>query len=197
MSYKWKNPIVSITILGESSVGKTCICDIFFGIQFDNDHLSTVGFEKLEKRLTLEDGEQLKLRVWDTAWQERYKSISNITIKHADACIVVFDLTKKKSFECVNNWIETIRDNSSIPIRLIGNKSDLFTREVSQEEIVAFYSNQKIKYFETSAKLNEGINDAFITMATLAYQNKKKKMKVKKQNVVNLNNKKQKKKKFY
>ena len=195
MSYKEKNPSVSITILGESSVGKTCICDIFFGIEFHNDHLSTVGFEKFEKNLTLKDGEQLKLRVWDTAGQERYKSISYNTIKNADACIVVFDLTNKRSFECVNNWIQTINENSysNLPIGLIGNKCDLSTREVTQEEIDAFCSIQKIKYFKTSAKLNDGINEAFTTMANLAYQNKKER----RRNTITLNKEKIKSKKSH
>ena len=84
-------------------------------------------------------------------------------------------MTNKRSFECVNNWIQTINENSysNLPIGLIGNKCDLSTREVTQEEIDAFCSIQKIKYFKTSAKLNDGINEAFTTMANLAYQNKK------------------------
>ena len=67
MSYRDKNALISITILGESSVGKTCICGIYFGIEFLNDLLSTVRLKKFEKQLTIEDGEKLKLRVWDTA----------------------------------------------------------------------------------------------------------------------------------
>ena len=76
------------------------------GLEFYNEHLSTVGYEKMESKIISDDGETIILRIWDTAGQERFRSISSNTIKNADACIIVFDLTNKNSFKCVENWIK-------------------------------------------------------------------------------------------
>ena len=160
-----------ITMLGETNVGKTTIVNVYAGTGFSDEYISTVGFDKYEKEVQIETGEKVKLRLWDTGGQERFKSISQNTIKNCKGVVVVFDLTKKISFEKVTDWIEQVREISrKVPVCLFGNKSDLSNREVTQEEIDKLCKEQNLVYFETSAKNNTGITEGFNKMVNLSYQ---------------------------
>ncbi len=165
-----KRTALSISIFGESNVGKTCICGTFLGLDFLDEHLSTIGIEKLSSVIELDTGEKLKIKLWDTAGQERFRNISVATLKNSQASVVVFDLTNKNSFLLVKDWLKEIRDYSTkIPICLFGNKSDLNNREVTNEEIEEFCENESLTYFETSAKENKGIKEGFTKLANVAY----------------------------
>ena len=172
MEEKVKRTAISMSIFGETAVGKTCICSTFMGLEFRDEHLATVGIEKLSASIKTEDGVDLKLKLWDTAGQERFKSVSIKNLRYSQAAIVVFDLTNKESFDKVSYWSKEIRENSDImPIGLFGNKSDLTEkRVVSQEEIDELCQRENLTYFETSAKTNTGIKEGFSKMATLAYK---------------------------
>ena len=166
-----KRTAISISLLGESTVGKTCINNVFLGIEFLEEHLTTVGLEKMNAVITIESGEKIKLKIWDTAGQERFRSISSNTLKSSQGAIVVFDLTNRETFEKVTDWLKQIREYSTkIVIGLFGNKSDLEGREVSQEEIDKLCQNEDLIYFETSAKNNTGIQEGFNKVASLAYK---------------------------
>ena len=169
-----ENPtkIISISLYGESDVGKTCICYAFLGLEFLDEHLSTVGIEKNNAEIEIESGETIKLKIWDTAGQERFRSISFNSLRKSNGCIVVFDLTEKSSFEKVTEWLKKIRENMpKIPIALFGNKNDLPNRKVTQEEIDELCKRENLIYFETSAKENKGIKEGFIKISTLACEN--------------------------
>ncbi len=166
-----KRTAISISLLGESTVGKTCINNVFLGIEFLEEHLTTVGLEKMNAVITIESGEKIKLKIWDTAGQERFRSISSNSLKSSQGAIVVFDLTNRETFEKVTDWLKQIREYSTkIVIGLFGNKSDLEGREVSQEEIDKLCQNEDLIYFETSAKNNTGIQEGFNKVASLAYK---------------------------
>jgi len=164
--------IISISLYGESNVGKTCICYTFLGLEFLDEHLSTVGIEKNNAEIETESGETVKLKIWDTAGQERFRSISFNSLNKSDACIVVFDLTEQTSFDRVTDWLKQIRDRKpKIPIVLFGNKSDLPDKKVKKEEIDELCEREKLQYFETSAKENKGIKEGFVKISTLACEN--------------------------
>lgn len=188
MSNEIKRTAISITILGETSVGKTCINNVFLGIEFFEEHLTTVGLEKMDALITIESGETIKLKIWDTAGQERFRSISSNSLKSSQGAIVVFDLTNRESFEKVEDWLTQIRNYSTkIVIGLFGNKCDLEEREVTQEEIDILCQKEDLIYFETSAKKNIGIKEGFNKIASLAYkafekEDNKKYQKLKKEN---------------
>ena len=172
MSTNIKRTVVSIPLYGESAVGKTCICKKFLGLDFQEDHLSTVGIEKLSAELEIENGEKLKVKIWDTAGQERFRSISFNSLKGSQACIIVFDLSNKESFDKVTEWLKKIREiKSKIPIGLFGNKCDLTNkREVTKEEIDKLCEQEDLIYFETSAKENIQIQEGFTKISTLAFK---------------------------
>ena len=163
---------VSISIFGETAVGKTCICSTFLGLEFREEHLTTVGIEKMSSSITTADGEELKLKLWDTAGQERFKSVSVENLRYSQAAVVVFDLTVKDSFLKVTDWLKQIREFSDkLPIALFGNKSDLIDkREVTKEEINELCEKENLIYFETSAKKNTGIKEGFSKVASMAFK---------------------------
>ena len=163
---------ISISIFGETAVGKTCICSTFLGLEFRGEHLTTVGIEKMSSSIKTEDGDELKLKLWDTAGQERFKSVSVKNLRYSQAAIVVFDLTDKESFDKVTDWLKEIRDFSDkMPVGLFGNKSDLVDkRAVPQEDIDELCKQENLVYFETSAKNNTGIKEGFSKVASMAFK---------------------------
>ena len=167
-----KRTAISISIFGETAVGKTCICSTYLGLEFREEHLSTVGIEKMSSSIITEDGKEIKLKLWDTAGQERFKSVSIKNLRYSQGAVVVFDLTDKTSFEKVVEWLKEIREYSpKMPVGLFGNKSDLVNeRKVTQEEIDEFCKKEDLVYFETSAKKNTGIKEGFCKIGSMAFK---------------------------
>ena len=167
-----KRTAISISIFGETAVGKTCICSTFLGLEFREEHLTTVGIEKMSSTILTESGEELKLKLWDTAGQERFKSVSVKNLRYSQAAVVVFDLTVKETFNKVTDWLKEIRDYSpKMPVGLFGNKSDLVEeREVNQEDIDDLCKREDLEYFETSARNNTGIKEGFAKIASMAFK---------------------------
>ncbi len=103
--------------------------------------------------------------MWDTAGQEQYKSLTKNFYRNANGIIIVFDLTNRKSFECVKDWMNNIREyaNKETKVALIGNKNDL-EREVSEKECESLANSLKIKYFDCSAKENKGFKECVVSI---------------------------------
>ena len=178
---------IKIALLGDSTVGKTAICNSFLKIEFTADMLSTIGQEKIEKKYELKNGKEIKLVIWDTAGQERFHSIAIKALKSAQGVIIVYDVTKKETFEHVNNWLETIKEEMTEPnLILFGNKIDLENRQVSKEEAEKYANKNNLKYFETSAKLSKGIDEGFDYIINDSY--KKAEEKANKNIVIGKNN---------
>ena len=154
----------NVTLLGESDVGKTRMTNTYFGKLSENDNIiSTIGIESTIDKATF-DGIQYKFKIYDTAGQERYKSISKQAIKINDGFLLVFSVDNRKSFELIDDWLKSIIQEVDIKkkiIFLVGNKIDLNNREVTNEEAVSYASFKNIKYFETSALTGFGIKEVF------------------------------------
>jgi Ras-related protein Rab-1A len=162
---------IKISLLGDQAVGKTCICSTFFGLEFMENTLTSIGIEKNETKMKLENGKEIKVKIWDTAGQERFKSISLSTIKNSQGVLVVFDVTSTESFKHVTEWLKKIKDQKeNIAIVLMGNKFDLPNRTVTKEEAEEFAKKNKLSYFESSAKLNKNIQEAFAKVVNEAYK---------------------------
>jgi len=127
---------------------------------FSNQHIATMGIEYFKKNLLIED-HKINLKIWDTAGQEQYRSITRNFYKNSNGVIVAYDVTDRESFEKVQYWIEKVKENTADNIKmiLIGNKIDLL-RSVSTEEGRFLAKEHNIPFFETSAKENLGINEA-------------------------------------
>ena len=113
------------------------------------------------------DGKKVKLQIWDTAGQERFKNIQASYYKGANGILVVYDITNRESFEHVNSWLIEIEKNGNKNVYkfLIGNKNDLEDqRVVTKEEGEEFASINGMDFFETSAKTDYQVQDAFIQL---------------------------------
>lgn len=136
MSEEEYDIIVKIVLVGDSGVGKSNILLRYLKNEFVWDSKATVGVEFGSKKFILEN-HNIKAQIWDTAGQERYRSITNAYYKGSKGALVVYDITRKTTFENVDKWISDLRRNSDpeIMIILVGNKSDLYSdRQVTTHE---------------------------------------------------------------
>jgi len=169
-----KRKVLKLSLLGDQAVGKTCICNCYLGLEFSETNLSTIGHDKIESTMIMDDGVEMKLLIWDTAGQERFKSIALSSIKSSQGILIVFDVTKRKTFENVSQWLSQINEQTNnASMVIIGNKCDADSdkREVTETEAAQFAKDNNLPYFETSAKMNINIKEAFTTLAKEAYKN--------------------------
>jgi Ras-related protein Rab-11A len=158
--------IFKVVLIGDSGVGKSNILSRYIRDEFSIETKSTVGVEFGHKKIMLKNT-KIKAQIWDTAGQERYKSITNAYYKGAKGALVVFDLSRKDTFQTVDRWIDELKTNSDqeSTIILIGNKSDLEEeRQVTEEEARQKAEHYNLAYLETSALQSINIDKAFITM---------------------------------
>ena len=167
--------ILKFIILGDSNVGKTSLLLNYTDNYFVDSHVATIGIDYKIKIINM-NGVNLKLQIWDTSGQERFRSLTYNFLKNANGIIFVYDITNKKTFEGVKEWIKDSENNGiTFEKILIGNKCDLEgKREISFDVLEKFGNKKKIKYFETSAKTNINVNEAFDYLVKLIIKNKSK-----------------------
>jgi small GTP-binding protein len=161
--------IFKIILIGSSSVGKSSILQRYIQKVFNESYSCTIGVDFFMKSLDIGD-KSIKLQLWDTAGTEKFRSITTGYYRGANAAFVVFDLTSKPTFDCLDEWIQNYykysNPDSEKNVVLIGNKSDLVNRrEVNEEDIEKFANNNNLMYFETSAKDGKNIDECFYFIA--------------------------------
>ena len=166
---------VHLITLGDSAVGKTSLISRYNGNPFKSYYVSTHGIDSQFKKIKMQNGEEINVKITDTAGQERYQSIAKNYIKKANGILLVYDITNKESFQNVFMWGMEIKDKSedSKPIILIGNKIDLEDQRcVTKEEgekLAGNYCDGGIKFYETSCKTGENVNEAINDLVNLVY----------------------------
>jgi Ras-related protein Rab-1A len=164
---------LKLLIIGDSSVGKTSMLLSYTDNYFPESHLATIGVEYKVKEIQT-DKYNISLQIWDTAGQERFRSITKSFFRNTNGIIFVYDITCRKSFQSVKEWIKDseLHDNGFEKI-LCGNKIDLKEkREVNFDELEEFGMKKKIEVMEISAKENIKIDDAFQKIINLILKNK-------------------------
>ena len=155
--------LFKIIVLGDCAVGKSNILSKYSKNIFNKSSKSTIGVELITKFFRYED-KIIKIIIWDTAGQERFTSMITTYYKGAKGALLVYDITRKNTFDNIDNWLrELISINSNkICISLIGNKSDLsLLRQVSKEKAIEKANKYGIKFYETSALDSTNIKHAF------------------------------------
>ena len=164
-----KVPGCKVVLLGDSGVGKTCIIARYISGSFDKNSATTNGASFCSKNVRFEQlGKNLLLDIWDTAGQEKYKALTKFFYKDAAVCILVYDVTRKDSFESLKDyWYSQLKENSEpdIVIGVAGNKCDLYENEEVKEDEAREWAKEIGAVFElTSAQNNTGINDLFLNV---------------------------------
>jgi small GTP-binding protein len=157
---------IKVVLLGESGTGKTSIISQFTRGKFDPNIVTSISAQFISKVIDIiEINKTIKFDIWDTAGQEKFRSLASIFYKDAKAIIFVYDITDKKSFdEIVNYWYPTIKENcqENIIFCLTGNKDDLYEKEqVSTEEAKNFADKIGAIFKKTSALNNTNISFIF------------------------------------
>jgi small GTP-binding protein len=160
-----KRTVLPLMLLGDGQVGKTSLILRLTGNEFNDSQLTTVGKESYIQQVKLH-GYELKMKIWDTAGQERFKSMSVQVIKNSDAVILVYAIDDRNSFNALDQWLNKLNDTIDIskkPIMIIGNKSDVESdkRVVTYEEGKKYADEKGYHFYETSAKNNINIKEAF------------------------------------
>ena len=170
---KKKNNNVSLITLGEGQVGKTSIIYRYIDDTFTSNYLATIGIDSKFKKIKLASGEEIKVKILDTAGQERFQSIAANYIKKADGIVFVYDITKAYTFTNLEKWLSNIDEVANDkPCLLIGNKSDMNDkREVSKEEGMEFTKKFKKEthFYETSCKTGENVDKAINDLVNQIY----------------------------
>ncbi len=155
--------LFKIIVLGDCAVGKSNILSKYSKNIFNKSSKSTIGVELVTKYFKY-DNKIIKVNIWDTAGQERFTSIITTYYKGAKGALLVYDITRKKTFDNIDNWLkELISINSNkMSVSLIGNKSDLsLLRQVSKNDAQKKADKFGIKFYETSALDSSNIKKAF------------------------------------
>ena len=167
--------IFKITLLGDGAVGKTSLRKTYLGEGFKDGYSMTIGADFAVKRLRIDD-QDFVAQIWDLAGQQRFSAVREVYYRGTSGCLLVFDISRRSSFEYIPSWIaELLKNNSNrvVPIVLIGNKSDLratakdpIMREQSEEyaRSLSAWSGFTVPYIETSAKTGENVDEAFKTL---------------------------------
>ena len=159
-----------IMLLGDSSVGKTAFILRFCDGKFEDDSITTIGLDTKTKFVSHKD-KKIQLQIWDTAGEERFRSIAKSCYKGADGILLMYDVSNIGSFKHIKNWITDIENNITVPkdklaLIIIGNKSDLTEdkKKVDNKDKEDFENKYKYKIIETSAKTDKNINESIMAL---------------------------------
>lgn len=164
--------IIKYIIIGDTGVGKSCLLLQFTDRRFQPAHDLTIGVE-FGARFVDVEGKKIKLQIWDTAGQESFRSITRSYYRGAAGALLVYDITRRETFDHLLIWLEDARQhsNSNTTIMLIGNKSDLESkRAVSYAEGEAFANQHGLFFMETSAKTADNVEESFVDTAKDIYE---------------------------
>jgi Ras-related protein Rab-5C len=168
-----------IVLLGDVSVGKTSIASRYCKNSFNEHHINTIGGAYQQQKVVLGNGSMVKLHIWDTSGQERFRAMTNLYYRDAQVAILTYDITNESSFSSIEFWIQELKykvENENMILCLVGNKCDVNSneRKITTQKGKNFAQDNNMIFFETSAKTGEGVKDLFVTIANKVYEQQKK-----------------------
>ena len=191
---KSRIPLFSILEIGNTMAGKTALLESYEymlnnKIEYDEKNnkpldldISTImmtistDFKVLESTIKEEQNEdkRIKVKIWDSIGAERFSSTVISTAKNAQGLLFTYDITSRRTFKDLDEWINKIQNISEFPIIIVGCKVDLEDkREVSTEEGHTFAAKYKCPFFETSARTGKGVKEAFSALIQKVYEKNK------------------------
>ena len=163
-----------IILVGDSSVGKTCLLMRAVNNRFTENYQATIGFEFLLMYYQVNNA-KIKLQIWDTCGQEIYRSLIQGFYRNTSATLIVFSKSDRKTFNNLNSWVKDVKNNTEqeIPIFLIGNKCDVEKNsiQVTREEGEEYMKQYNLKYYsDVSAKTGYNVLETFEEVAKTVYK---------------------------
>jgi len=162
--------LMKFVMVGDPGVGKSSILLRFADDMFNENYYSTIGVDFRFKTLLIDDT-YIKLQIWDTAGQEKFRCLTNAYYKGSNAIFLVFDLTNKSSFDNLSEWLDQIHQyvDTNPLIMILGAKSDLTSMQaISNEEIEEFARAKNCPFYLVSAKNNANILESFVDSVRMA-----------------------------
>ncbi|KAF8336543.1 the SidmDRRA-Rab1 complex [Cantharellus anzutake] len=159
--------VFKVVLIGDVAVGKSCLLLRFVDATYTEYSRATIGADFKTRILKLE-GETVKLQIWDTSAQERFRPAVYSICRSADGIIAVYDVTDDKSFTNVKRWLQEIQSYASEGVNklLVGTRSDLTSKKVVEYTVAKGFADQlAIPFLETSAKNGTNVEQVFLTMA--------------------------------
>ena len=156
--------VYKILLLGDSEVGKSCFLMRYADNVFVENYITTIGLDYKLKYVQLDSGQVIKVQLWDTAGQDRYRTIAKNYYKGSHGILLLYDVTKSSSFENIREWIKDIREEvyEKAIIFLIGNKIDKKDQiKIKTEDAEKLAEEFNIPFFEASAKSGENVDEIF------------------------------------
>eukprot|EP00397_Hematodinium_sp_SG-2012_P030417 GEMP01032218.1.p1 GENE.GEMP01032218.1~~GEMP01032218.1.p1 ORF type:complete len:207 (+),score=40.67 GEMP01032218.1:53-673(+) len=159
-----------LVLLGDASVGKSCLVVRFAKGDFSEYQEPTIGAAFMTQSVKLSEQTTIKFEIWDTAGQERYRSLAPMYYRGASAAVIVYDISSRESFDGAKSWVHELQGvnrNDDLVIALAGNKADLADsdRDVDPEVARAYAQDMGIFFMETSAKTGQNVKDIFEEIA--------------------------------
>ena len=149
-----------IIFVGDAGVGKTTIISRIMDNPFSEAYEPSIGVDFMSKKINYQ-GQSIKLQIWDTAGQEKYKGLIPSYVRNSSIVFLVYDIEQKTSFDNIPKWINFIKSIENTTLVLCGNKIDLENRQVKKEEGEELAKKENIAFFEVSAKTEENIKNMF------------------------------------
>ena len=149
-----------IIFVGDAGVGKTTIISRIMDNPYNEIYEPSIGVDFMSKNISYK-GQNIKLQMWDTAGQEKYKGLIPSYVRNSSIVFLIYDISIKASFDNIPNWINFIRTIENTTLVLCGNKIDLSEREVKKEDGEALAQKEGISFFEVSAKTGDNIKNMF------------------------------------
>ena len=161
------NYLLKYVIVGDASVGKSNLLLRYSHGQFREEYQLTIGVEFGSNNIKIDD-KIFRIQIWDTAGQENFRSITRAYYKNSACALIVYDISRRASFDSISTWIEDCKNSSpkSVFMVLVGNKCDLEqNREVTEEEGRELAESNGMLFFETSAKTGKNVEKVFVESA--------------------------------
>ena len=153
-----------LIVIGDENVGKTSILNRFKNNQFNPEYEPTVGLD-FQSIPILIDNQSVTLLLYDTAGQEKFRSLIPLYTNEANIILLIYDISNKESFDNVGKWYDSLNNinKEEVVFALVGNKSDLdFNRKVTKEEAESYANEHHYVFQEVSAMSGEGIQEIFM-----------------------------------
>ncbi|EAR90117.1 Rab-family small GTPase (macronuclear) [Tetrahymena thermophila SB210] len=166
--------LFKIIMLGETGVGKSQMLQRYTKNKFTEDYVTTIGAEFATTSVKLNNGQVVQVQIWDTAGQEKFRSITRAFYRGAVGAVLVYDISDQQTFKKCDKWLDEIKQynqDNQIAILLVGNKKDLIDKQqVNNQEALNFAQSKNLALAFCSAKTGDNVKEAFTSLIEEIYQ---------------------------